>query len=81
MNSNRLRPIGSETTTTTTIAKKDSLASTSQTKGEIQLTEGERCLARWTDSRKFPATIQRVLDNSNFKFIFFFFSFIYIISF
>lgn len=31
-----------------------------------QFSEGERCLARWTDSRKFPATVQKVLDNSEF---------------
>jgi hypothetical protein len=24
---------------------------------------GEKCLARWNDCRKFPATIQRVLEN------------------
>lgn len=57
MNSARLRPLDSE--------KKDSpIPSTSQSKAEIQFAEGERCLARWTDSRKFPATIQRVLENS-----------------
>lgn len=31
-----------------------------------QFVQGERCLARWTDSRKFPATVQKVLDNSEF---------------
>lgn len=25
---------------------------------------GDRCLARWTDSRKFPATVHKVLENS-----------------
>lgn len=29
-----------------------------------QFKEGDRCLARWTDSRKFRATIQKVLENS-----------------
>lgn len=30
----------------------------------IQFKEGDRCLARWTDSRKFPATVLRPMDNS-----------------
>lgn len=30
----------------------------------IQYKEGDRCLARWTDSRKFPATVVRPVDNS-----------------
>lgn len=30
----------------------------------IQFKEGDRCLARWTDSRKFPATVLRPLENS-----------------
>lgn len=31
---------------------------------------GEKCMARWTDSRKFPATVQKVLENSKFQFFF-----------
>lgn len=29
----------------------------------IKFQEGEKCLARWTDSRKFPGTVHKVLDN------------------
>lgn len=54
MNSSRLRPIESEASN-----EKDK-------KSESLFLEGERCLARWTDSRKFPATVQKVLDNSEF---------------
>lgn len=32
---------------------------------EIHFEKGERCLARWTDSRKFAATVIEVLENSN----------------
>lgn len=31
---------------------------------QIQYKEGDRCLARWTDSRKFPATVLRPVENS-----------------
>ncbi|KAG4066483.1 hypothetical protein HA402_007119 [Bradysia odoriphaga] len=31
---------------------------------------GEKCLARWTDSRKFPATIQKVLENNTYEVLF-----------
>lgn len=31
-----------------------------------QYKEGDKCLARWTDSRKFPGTVRRVLENSKF---------------
>lgn len=53
MDSSRLRPL--ETSSTTTPKKDDG-----------QFKEGDKCLARWTDSRKFRATIQKVLDNSEF---------------
>lgn len=33
---------------------------------DIQFIEGERCSARWTDSRKFPATVIKVLENSKY---------------
>lgn len=55
MNSSRLRPIEVNTTP-------------KNKKVELQFAEGERCLARWTDSRKFPATVQKVLENSKFIF-------------
>lgn len=32
----------------------------------IQYKEGDRCLARWTDSRKFPATVRTPMENSKF---------------
>lgn len=50
MNSSRLRPIQ--------LAKDNSLNSSSR-----MYKEGERCMAKWTDSRKFPATVRRVLEN------------------
>lgn len=31
-----------------------------------QFKEGDRCLARWTDSRKFKATVLRPLDDSKY---------------
>lgn len=33
----------------------------------IEFKAGERCLARWTDSRKFPATVIKPLDNSKYS--------------
>lgn len=30
----------------------------------ILFKEGDRCLARWTDSRKFPAVVLEALENS-----------------
>lgn len=29
----------------------------------VKFKEGEKCLARWTDSRKFPGTVSKVLEN------------------
>lgn len=31
-----------------------------------QFKVGDKCLARWTDSRKFPGTVHSVLENSKF---------------
>lgn len=38
------------------------------TEASAQFKEGEKVLARWTDSRKFPGTVNRVLENSMFTF-------------
>lgn len=51
MDSSRLRPLETGSTST-------------PIKDESQFKEGDKCLARWTDSRKFRATIQTVLENS-----------------
>ena len=34
---------------------------------------GEKCMARWSDCRKFPATIQKILENGLFTNIHLFF--------
>lgn len=36
-------------------------------KSPIEFKPGDRCLARWTDSRKFPATVVRPLENSKYQ--------------
>ncbi|XP_031623843.1 PHD finger protein 20-like protein 1 [Contarinia nasturtii] len=37
---------------------------------QVTFKEGDRCLARWTDSRKFPATVVRPLDNNKYEVLF-----------
>lgn len=49
MNSIRLRPVQTEEIL---LAKKS------------MYSVGEKCQARWSDSRKFPATIKKILDDS-----------------
>lgn len=39
--------------------------SAKKTETQAEFNEGDRVLARWTDSRKFPGTVNRVLENSN----------------
>lgn len=34
-----------------------------ETVESVKFQEGDKCLARWTDSRKFPGTVQKVLEN------------------
>lgn len=47
MNSSRLRPIEA--------------ANVDSTPG-VSFKVGDRCMARWTDSRKWPGVVQRVLE-------------------
>ncbi|KXJ70890.1 hypothetical protein RP20_CCG022187 [Aedes albopictus] len=38
--------------------------------GKVKFSIGEKCFARWSDSRKFPATIQAVLENDMYEVLF-----------
>ncbi|XP_058459469.1 uncharacterized protein LOC131435506 [Malaya genurostris] len=38
--------------------------------GKIKFVAGEKCFARWSDSRKFRATVQTVLDNDMYEVLF-----------
>jgi PHD finger protein 20 len=57
MDSPRLRPLQSSTSSS-------SQSSTKKSQPE-QYAVGERCLASWSDARKFPATVTKVLANGN----------------
>lgn len=61
MNSNRLRPIENEKHRLRPIEKVEK-----EKPVPHQFAAGDRCLARWNDSRKFPATVQKILENSEF---------------
>lgn len=63
MNSIRLRPI----------QKPDQPQQQTSLKKQTPVySVGERVHAKWTDSRKFPATVQKILDNSKCRLFFFF---------
>ncbi|XP_031623524.1 PHD finger protein 20-like [Contarinia nasturtii] len=37
---------------------------------QVTYEKGDRCLARWTDSRKFPATVLKPLENNKYEVLF-----------
>lgn len=39
-------------------------------KAPISFVVGEQCLARWSDARKFPATVQKVLERDMYEVLF-----------
>lgn len=39
-------------------------------KAPISFAVGEKCLARWSDARKFPGTVQKVLENDYYEVLF-----------
>ncbi|KAJ3655052.1 hypothetical protein Zmor_014196 [Zophobas morio] len=69
MDSPRLRPLQSASTTASTNAAGTQCSSK---KNQIveEYTVGERCLASWSDARKFPATVTKVLDNDTYEVLF-----------
>ncbi|XP_068904442.1 PHD finger protein 20 isoform X2 [Tenebrio molitor] len=62
MDSPRLRPLQSSTSSS-------SQSSTKKSQPE-QYAVGERCLASWSDARKFPATVTKVLANDTYEVLF-----------
>ncbi|KAG5898747.1 hypothetical protein JTB14_020941 [Gonioctena quinquepunctata] len=62
MNSSRLRPLQSNSSNSTTVIRKG---------GPVEnYIVGERCLAAWSDSRKFPATVTKVMENDTYEVLF-----------
>lgn len=66
MNSTRLRLSQTVPSTPTPVVSVASIVSSlpvTPKKATITYAVGERCMAKWTDSRKWKATVQTVLDN------------------
>ncbi|KAG5859809.1 hypothetical protein JTB14_037930 [Gonioctena quinquepunctata] len=60
MNSSRLRPLQSNSSNSSTVIRKG---------GPVEnYIVGERCLAAWSDSRKFPATVTKVMENGEIRY-------------
>ncbi|CAH1985147.1 unnamed protein product [Acanthoscelides obtectus] len=67
MSSSRLRPLQQQTLETVTAVPPASKKVSGTTE---QFEVGERCLAAWSNSQKFPATVSKVLENNAYEVLF-----------